>query len=109
MNDINRYALENNHFFETKKKIVLAGESRIFNNWKEHSTITREEFLEALEWVCSDPLKEDGRMTREIGLTPTRIIKLHRCYGVDGICTFYCDWKFQNGKSYGRLWNGEIF
>ena len=74
MNDINRYALENNHFFETKKKIVLAGESRIFNNWKEHSTITREEFLEALEWVCSDPLKEDGRMTREIGLTPTRII-----------------------------------
>ena len=69
MNDINRYALENNHFFETKKKIVLAGESRIFNNWKEHSTITREEFLEALEWVCSDPLKEDGRMTREIGLT----------------------------------------
>lgn len=109
MNDINRYALENNHFFETKKKIVLAGESRIFNNWKEHSTITREEFLEALEWVCSDPLKEDGRMTREIGLTPTRIIKLHRCYGVDGICTFYCDWKFQNGKSYGRLWNGEFF
>ena len=51
MNDINRYALENNHFFETKKKTVLAGESRIFNNWREHSTITREDFLEALEWV----------------------------------------------------------
>ena len=109
MNDINRYALENNHFFETKKKIVLTGESCIFNNWKEHSTITREEFLEAIEWVCSDPLKEDGRMTREIGLTPTGIIKLHRCYGLDGICTFYCDWKFQNGKSYRKLWNGEFF
>ena len=88
MNDINRYALENNHFFETKKKIVLAGESRIFNNWKEHSTITREEFLEALEWVCSDPLKEDGRMTREIGLTPTRIIRTENLTGDSGTVSF---------------------
>ena len=29
MNDINRYALKNNHFFETKKKIVLADQIKM--------------------------------------------------------------------------------
>lgn len=38
-------------FFEIKKKIVLAGDSRIFNNWKEHSSITVENFIDALRMV----------------------------------------------------------
>lgn len=37
--------------FETKKKIVLAGNSRIFNDWAAHSTITMDEFISALQWL----------------------------------------------------------
>ena len=33
-----------NNNFETKKKIILAGNSKIFNNWAEHSKITKEQF-----------------------------------------------------------------
>lgn len=47
-----------NHNFDIKKKLVLNGQSRIFNNWSEHSTITTEEFLENLEWVCNDPMQK---------------------------------------------------
>lgn len=30
--------------FEIKKKIVLAGDSRIFKDWEAHSTITMDDF-----------------------------------------------------------------
>ena len=90
--------------FESKKKIVLEGESKIFKNWAEHSTITQEEFLEALEWLCNDPCNggsTKNRMTREIGLTPTEIVKLNRCYGVEDFCTF----RYSNGE----LWDGALW
>jgi len=64
--------------FEIKKKIVLSGGSRIFNNWAAHSTITLDEFVSALEWVCADPMDDNGKMTREIALAPDRIVKLRR-------------------------------
>lgn len=99
-----------NHNFDIKKKLVLNGQSRIFNNWSEHSTITTEEFLENLEWVCNDPMQKvelkDGhtieRMTREIGLTPTGIVRLQRVNDAHGdFVGFY--------RQDGRLWEGEIF
>lgn len=86
--------------YEAKEKIVNAGESKILKNWMEHSTITAQDFLTALEWVCNDPLDDKGRMTREIGLTPTGIVKLDRVYNASGVCGFY-----HNGK----LWDGEWF
>ena len=86
--------------FEIKKRIVLSGNSRIFNDWSEHSSITMEEFIEALEWVCNDPLNGQGKMTREIGLSPTGIVKLFRANREDGLCFFYKD---------GELWGGEVF
>lgn len=98
------------HNFDVKKKLVLNGQSRIFNNWSEHSTITTEEFLENLEWVCDDPMQKvelkDGhtieRMTREIGLTPTGIVRLQRVNDAHGdFVGFY--------RQDGRLWGGEIF
>lgn len=56
------------NYFEVKKNIVLTGNSRIFNNWAEHSSITADDFIVALEWVCDDPLDANGMLTREIAL-----------------------------------------
>lgn len=90
----------NNNNFETKKEIVLAGNSKIFNNWAEHSNITKDDFIEALGWLCNDPLNAEGKMTREIGLTPKGIVKLDRRYGEGGMCAFYLE---------GELWGGAVF
>lgn len=86
--------------FEIKAKIVGAGNSKVFNEWCKYSDITKADFLAALEWLCADPMNADGKMTREIGLSPSGIVKLTRCYGKDGLCSFYKD---------GALWNGERF
>lgn len=86
--------------FETKKKIVLAGNSKVFRNWSAHSNITKEDFINALEWLCADPLDTKGRMTREIGLTPNGIVKLTRWYGYNNLCSFYHN---------EEVWSGAIF
>ena len=83
-----------------EKTFTFNPNSKIFKNWCEHSTITEEEFVEAISWLHDDPRDEKGRMTREIGLTPTGIIKLTRTYTNDGRCYFYHN---------GELWNGEHF
>ncbi len=62
--------------YEIKKRIVQAGESRICNNWVEHTNVTPQDFLVALEWVCEDPFDKEGRITREIGLEQNRIVRL---------------------------------
>ena len=83
-----------------EKSFIFNPNSQIFQNWKSHSTITEEEFVSALKWLHGDPRDEQGRMTREIGLTPTGILRLTRTYTNDGRCYFY-----HNGK----LWSGEHF
>lgn len=96
--------------FEIKKKIVLSGNSRIFNDWAAHSTITQDEFISALEWLCNDPLDDKGRLTREIALAPDRIVKLRRSYDRFGMTAFY-EFPTNNGMSgnIGWLWSGEKF
>lgn len=84
--------------FEIKKNLVLNNKSQIFKNWKEHSTITKEDFIEALEWLCDDPMNKQNRCTREIALTPTKIIKLDVVYRV--VPEYYHN---------GEKWEGEIF
>ena len=86
--------------FLAKRKAVIEGKSAIFKDWQAHSTITKEEFIEALDWLCSDPLDKKGRLTREIGLTPSGIIKLNRVYNNVGLCAFYYE---------GELWCGAKF
>ena len=83
-----------------EKAFIFNPNSKIFQNWKEHSTITEAEFVEALGWLHDDHRDEQGRMTREIGLTPTGILRLTRTYTNDGRCYFYHN---------GELWNGEHF
>ena len=100
------------NYFEVKKNIVLTGNSRIFNNWAEHSSITADDFIVALEWVCDDPLDANGMLTREIALAPDGIVKLRRINDHHtGITSFYKvegDNGGENGKL-GTIWGGEIF
>ena len=84
----------------TEKTFIFNPNSKIFKNWCEHSTITEAEFVEALGWLHDDPRDEQGRMTREIGLSPTGILRLTRTYTNGGRCYFYHN---------GELWNGEHF
>ena len=92
--------------FETKKKIVLAGDSRIFNDWAAHSTITMDEFISALQWLGD----ENGKLTREIALAPDRIVKLRRVNDGLGMTAFY-EYLRDNGGDgeLGSLWSGEKF
>lgn len=83
-----------------EKNFIFNPNSKIFRSWQEHSTITEEEFVSALKWLHGDPRDEQGRMTREIGLAPTGILRLTRTYTNDGRCYFYHN---------GELWNGEHF
>lgn len=90
--------------FEICKKIVDAGNSKVFENWKALAPITKGDFLEALRWICEDP--ETGgatgdKMTREVGLTPKGVIKLNRAYGIDDTCAFY--------DQDGSRWEGAVF
>ena len=61
-----------------EKTFTFNPNSKIFLNWCEHSTITEDEFVSALKWLHGDPRDERGRMTREIGLAPTGILRLTR-------------------------------
>jgi hypothetical protein len=96
--------------FETKKKIVLAGNSRIFNDWAAHSTITMDEFISALQWLCEDELDKNGKITREIALAPDRIVKLRRVNDGLGMTAFYKYPRDNGGDGeLGSLWSGEKF
>lgn len=53
---------------DIKIKLVELGKSEVFAKWQELGLITKEEFIEALKWVCEDPLDEKGKLTREIAL-----------------------------------------
>ena len=96
--------------FEIKKEIVLAGNSRIFNDWAAHSTITMDNFISALQWLCEDALDKNGKLTREIALAPDRIVKLRRVNDGLGMTAFY-EYPRDNGGtgSLASLWNGEMF
>lgn len=85
--------------FNYKREIVLSGNSQILKNWTELTGISADEFLEALEWVCNDPLTEWGRITRKIGLTENGIVKL------DVVRTKAYTALYHNG----RLWCGGFF
>lgn len=54
---------------EIKIRIAKSGNSKVLKEWQKHSSITKEQFIEAVEWVCSDRLNAAG-------LTPTGWEKL---------------------------------
>lgn len=40
--------------YEIAKKIVEAGDSKIFKNWHEHTGVSKEDFLAGIEWLCEN-------------------------------------------------------
>jgi hypothetical protein len=103
---MNHYINSNNNY-AIKERLVNEGKSRIFNDWNDHvPLLTKEDFLAALKWVCEDQLDENGKLTREIGLTRNGIVKLKRTYNAAGMCTMYHI--LDNGEVWG-LWNGDSF
>lgn len=64
----NEYLKNLNFNLDIKLKIIEEGESEVLKDWQKYGLITKDEFVEALTWVCNDSLNEDGRLTRKIGL-----------------------------------------
>lgn len=52
-----------------KEEIVKSDKSWMLKEWQKHSSITKEQFLDALKWVCSEKYNAAG-------LTKTGWIKL---------------------------------
>lgn len=69
---ITEYMKRLNFHLDTKLKIIEAGGSEVFKNWQKYGLITKEEFIEAITWLCEDPLNEFGELSRRIGLDVTQ-------------------------------------
>lgn len=72
---IANYLKKLNFNLDIKLKIIEAGGSEVLKDWEKYGLITKDEFIEALTWVCNDPLNDDGRLTRKIGLQVTPDMK----------------------------------
>lgn len=94
--------------YSIKEKIVLAGDSKVFNDWHDNAGITQAEFLEDLRWLCNDPFPS-GKLSRELGCIPPSkgsdkgtLVRLKRVLYNDGsFCGFYT-------IDTGALWTGSI-
>jgi hypothetical protein len=99
-------------YFEVKKKIVLSGNSEVFNRWKEHTygALTEEAFLDGLEWVCADPVYENNRVKRAIGLhadgTIAKLTYYHQ--GIDFTTLRYAEDHDEKHHA-GQPFNGDFF
>lgn len=103
---VNEWELKTKFYFDVKKKIVLSGESKVFAEWQKFvPTLTEQEFIKNLEWLCSDPLDEQGRLTRRIGLTPQGIVHLK---SLNGLVTSFVMYP-ENGERVVPTWNGAHF
>lgn len=96
-----------NFNYETKAKIVLAGDSKILAEWQKGlPNLSEDMFLHELCWLCEDPRDKYGKLTREIGLTRIGIVRLDRIYDpATGMTTF----RYHEGKRKGELWDGDSF
>lgn len=89
------------------KKAIVHDHSVIFEDWhKLCPSLTKEDFLEGIKWLCYDPCvnfnpKAEDKPTRELALSPNGLVHIKRCYDVNGsFVGFYKD---------NLLWDGELF
>jgi hypothetical protein len=88
--------------FDYKKKLIENDMSKVLKEWQKYSSITKEDFLQAVEWVCRDTFDEFNRETRKIGLESDRIVKLGVRHYFDGPTIFY-------DIESGLTWGGAVF
>lgn len=115
-------AEERTRILEAKKKAVVEGKSRIFENWAKYAGISADDFIAALEWLHDDPMT-DGKLTRELGCTmpanagiPADKLAMwgeepEHAPGVDGLHrltrSYYADGTFAGFyDDNGRIWGG---
>lgn len=79
--------------YEAKLKVLEAGNSKMFNDWQQHSTITKEQFADALAWVHEDP-------RNYAALTADGWKKVHRY--TEGVMEVFRTLD-------GHIWEGEPF
>lgn len=79
--------------YEIFMNILNADKSEVFKEWHRLSGITKEEFADALKWICED-------YRNYAGLTPTGWVKVHRY-------TERCGEVFRTMD--GRYWGGASF
>lgn len=102
----NEWELKTKFNFDIKKKIVLSGDSKVFTEWQKFvPTLTEQEFISNLEWLCNDPQDELGRLTRRIGLTPQGIVHLK---SFNGIITTFAIYPDKKGEIV-PTWSGAFF
>ena len=103
----------NRRNLDVKKKIVLAGNSRIFNNWQKatHGKLTIETFFAGLEWLAEDPLDEKGRTTRELGLEGDgSVVHINRFFeGPEEIVSYRYAEDYGAKRHKGYIWWGSSF
>ena len=79
--------------YEIKKHIVESGGSKVFNAWHELvPSLTKEEFVENLKWLCEDPCAEYGN---------EGIIHLQKKYPKVGPASYFTE--------DGKRWEGSTF
>lgn len=79
--------------YEIKMGILESGKSERLKDWQKNSTITKEQFAEAIAWICEDS-------KNYAALTPTGWEKIHRVDGFEVSSFRHPD---------GRIWDGSWF
>lgn len=102
---------------EMARKMIENGTCRIFADWNEHTGITAESFISALEWLDADPMEciemPDGsaveRTTREIKCREDGTIqKLRRVNNKDGsFAGFYDESEKRTVSGSGMMLNAK--
>lgn len=88
---------------EDVKKAVYEGRCKTYNRWRNLTGMKPETFVEALEWAFNDPLDDQGRPKREIGLNGDGSYeKLYRTYKAG---SFWANYRVSDN----RLWSGSSF
>lgn len=88
---------------EDVKKAVYEGRCKTYNSWHNLTGMKPETFIEALEWAFHDPLDDQGRPKREIGLNGDGSYeKLYRTYKAG---SFWANYQVSDN----HLWSGSSF
>lgn len=64
------------HGYATKRLLIEANKSNVFNKWTKIAPIPKRAFLEGVKWICGDTSPEEGHYTRAIALTSKGVKKL---------------------------------
>lgn len=90
--------------YEMARQLVEKNKSKTFNDWNEHTGITKEVFLDGIKWLCEEPIYYPadhiykGKLRRELGIQEDgTLVHLVRVYLREGQASY-------EDKPLGRIW-----